>query len=827
MKPFRQFRQSRQFCQVRLARPARLARPGRAPRAAVAGVLGGALAALALAAAPMPANADRPADAERSTYTNYVTRGYSIDFPDPAVMRGKDGQWYAYATGGPYDETGQTGSSYKIATSPDLVHWRKVGDVFPEGRRPTWATATTGFWAPDIRYLNGKYLLYFTVPDTTTSTQGFDPAIGVATAPTPAGPWTPSDQPLIPARPVGGGYDTVIDPAMFTDSTGTHYLYYGGFGTGIWVVQLSADGRRAVSEPVHVAASRYEGPNVLERDGWYYLFGSSANCCAGPTTGYSVFAGRSRSPLGPFVDRLGKPLLASRAGGTPVIAPNGNKWIGTGHHSAALDVSGQTYMAYHAIDRNDPWLDVSPGFTMRPMNLDRMDWIDGWPIVRAGLGASQEPQPAPVVLGEVDDRFEDPAATGSAFTVPDGAMNVAGPDQASDSGRFARLSGTTTALTRRSISRADVRVEADLRVPGDGADGPDSSVGVVARAAPDGSGVRAVLDAGARQVRIEARLGGQVQRASVSLPPGFDTSAWHVLALEVRGTTATADLTDARLGDPWATVRLTLPPGLDRPGRAGLVSEGSGKGSGKGSGESTGEGTGEGTGEADNFAANQLYTPVTRAVPTPKPGPVDPAYSDEFDGALGDGWTWVRPDPKAQVSDGALRWPTQTGDLVGDGTPGLLLRTMPDGDYTVQTKLNIDLGEDVERNFQQGGLIVYAGDDEFLRLDVVAVGPTRIVEFGKETVFQGRRSWGGGLIGAPADTTWLRLVHTRDPRTGEHRYRAASSTDGSHWTWGLTWTLPADASPRVGLVSQASTPATTQKYGPATSVFDYFRVSRP
>ncbi len=771
-------------------------------------MLGGALAALTLAAAPAPANADRSQEARRATYTNDVTRGYSIDFPDPAVMRGKDGQWYAYATGGPYDETGETGSSYKIATSPDLVHWRKVGDVFPEGHRPAWATATTGFWAPDIRYLNGKYLLYFTVPDTTTSTQGFDPAIGVATAPTPAGPWTPSQEPLVPAKPLGGGYDTVIDPAMFTDSTGTHYLYYGGFGTGIWVVKLSADGRRTVGDPVHVAASRYEGPNVLERDGWYYLFGSSANCCAGPTTGYSVFAGRSRSPLGPFVDKLGKPLLASRAGGTPVIAPNGNKWIGTGHHAAALDVSGQTYMAYHAIDRFDPWLDVSPGFTMRPMNLDRMDWIGGWPIVRAGLGASDTPQPTPVARGEVDDRFENPAATRSAFRVASGTMNVAGPDQASDSGRFARLSGDATALTRRTISRADVRVEADVRVPGEDATG---TVGVVARATPAGSGVRAVLDAGARQVRIEARLGGQVRRAAVSLPDGFDTSAWHVLALQVRGTTATADLTDARLEDPWATVRLDLPrdghSGLDRPGHAGLVSAGSG--------------------EADNFAANPLYTPVTREVPAPKPGRVDPAYSDEFDGALGDGWTWLRPDPKAQVSGGTLTWPTQTGDLVGDGTPGLLLRQMPDGEYTVQTKLTIGLGEDVERNYQQGGLIVYAGDDEFLRLDVVAVGPTRIVEFGKETVFQGRRSWGGGLIGAPAGTTWLRLVHTRDPRTGEHRYRAASSTDGTHWTWGLTWTLPADADPRVGLVSQGSTPETTQKYGPATSVFDYFRVSRP
>ena len=41
-------------------------------------------------------------------------------------------------------------------------------------------------------------------------------------------------------------------------------------------------------------------------------------------TGYSVFAGRSRSPLGPFVDKEGVSLLASRTGGSIVVTPNGN-----------------------------------------------------------------------------------------------------------------------------------------------------------------------------------------------------------------------------------------------------------------------------------------------------------------------------------------------------------------------------------------------------------------------------------------------------------------------------------------------------------------------
>jgi hypothetical protein len=57
-------------------------------------------------------------------------------------------------------------------------------------------------------------------------------------------------------------------------------------------------------------------------------------------------------------------------------------------------------------------------------------------------------------------------------------------------------------------------------------------------------------------------------------------------------------------------------------------------------------------------------------------------------------------------------------------------------------------------------------------------------------------TFGGALIGPPAATTWLRLAHDVVPDTGEHRYRAASQM------WGAAWTLPADATPRIGLVSQ-------------------------
>ena len=100
--------------------------------------------------------------------------------------------------------------------------------------------------------------------------------------------------------------------------------------------------------------NKFEGSYVVRHGGWYYLMASSANCCAGPATGYSVFSGRSRSPMGPFVDADGIPLVASRAGGTILVTQNGNRWIGAGHHAIATDHAGRDWLVYHALDRQRP-----------------------------------------------------------------------------------------------------------------------------------------------------------------------------------------------------------------------------------------------------------------------------------------------------------------------------------------------------------------------------------------------------------------------------------------------------------------------------------------
>ncbi|HUR05341.1 MAG TPA: hypothetical protein VM347_22555, partial [Nonomuraea sp.] len=193
----------------------------------------------------------------------------------------------------------------------------------------------------------------------------------------------------------------------------------------------------------------------------------------------------------------------------------------------------------------------------------------------------------------------------------------------------------------------------------------------------------------------------------------------------------------------------------------------------------------------------------------------------EFDGPLDSRWTWVRQDAAARIEEGVLRWPVQGADLVGaDNKASVLLREAPEGDYVVETKTTLDLGEDAVRNYQQAGLVAYASDDDFARLSQVAIWNTRQVEYGRELTFAGRLSYGGNIVGPPAKTTWLRLAHHVDPANGEHEFRAGSSRDGKTWTWGGVWTFPKDTAVRIGLVAHGGAQ-------PAVNAdFDYVRVYR-
>ena len=140
----------------------------------------------------------------------------------------------------------------------------------------------------------------------------------------------------------------------------------------------------------------------------------------------------------------------------------------------------------------------------------------------------------------------------------------------------------------------------------------------------------------------------------------------------------------------------------------------------------------------------------------------------------------------------------------------------PKGDYIVETKLTIDLGVDTVRNYQQAGLIAYAGD--FARLSHVAIWNTRQIEFGRELQYADRLSYGGMVEGPPAgdDLAAAGPHHRarRAPVPGRLEPRRRALELGRHLD------LPSRPGPRIGLISHGGNDPQ------ATALFDYFRVYR-
>src|SRR4051794_2557063 len=618
-------------------------------------VAAGSLTAGSILAAPIATAAPVP-PGQRTPYVNPVSRTFADTFADPSVIRGKDGWWYAYGTSDPLREGEGAAHRIPIARSRDLVSWRHAGDAFSDTTLPKWAAPSAGIWAPDIRYVDGQYRMYYVVTETTASDQSGDNAVGMATAPTPTGPWTDSGAPVVgPRRDASGNaFLWTFDPTAVTDADGSQWLFYGSYFGGIFVTRLSDDGRRAVGTPTQVAIdNKFEGAYVIRRGGYWSLFASTANCCAGPTTGYSVQVGRSRDLRGPYVDREGVPLTASRAGGTPTLVQNGNQWIGAGHNAVVTDLAGQDWIAYHAIDRRDPYLDGTGGINERPMLLDRLDWVGGWPAVRAGRGPSGGAQTGPLTCGTTCSTN----GLGGAGWTASGRWSTASDAQA---GRYARSRGTGT-LTRRA-GPADLWVEADLR-------STNGSYGLVAGAHGARNGLQVLVNPGTGRITLQLTARGRTTaRTSAALPPSMDTADWHSLSLEVRGRLARAQLTHARLGDPLADLQLRLPNAVTR-GRAGAVARTAGVG-------------------VDNLSVQRAARPVRRLARVHVPSRPDRASSDEFNGSSpAPGWTWVRRDAAATVSGGRLNWPTEAADLGGPGSSAaVLLRDLGDGPWTAQTK---------------------------------------------------------------------------------------------------------------------------------------------
>jgi len=135
-------------------------------------------------------------------------------FADPSVIKADDGFFYAYAT---EDDWGGGNGLHivPVIRSKDLVNWNFVSNAFSQ--KPTWKSQ--GFiWAPDINFVNGKYLLYYSY-----SLWGdVNPGIGLAISDTPEGPFIDQGKILLSDEI---GVDNSIDP-FFIEDQGIKYLKF-------------------------------------------------------------------------------------------------------------------------------------------------------------------------------------------------------------------------------------------------------------------------------------------------------------------------------------------------------------------------------------------------------------------------------------------------------------------------------------------------------------------------------------------------------------------------------------------------------------------------
>jgi arabinan endo-1,5-alpha-L-arabinosidase len=296
------------------------------------------------------------------------------DAPDPTVIKTDDG-FYAYTTQSYY---GTRFVNIPILHSPDLIHWRLVGDAFPE--RPQWVVPGSDngdLWAPHITHWEGTYYLFYSARSLRLGTM----AIGVATSPNPIGPFEDKGKPLI----TGNKAFDAIDPFAWETPEGEKYVYWGSAGAPIRAQKLTPDGAHLTGDPVDLlrpSNAEYEGliegAWMMHHGDFYYLMYSGDACC-GPNAHYAVGVARGSSPLGPFRRDPDNPILEANA---DVNAP--------GHHATVQDDAGQDWILYHAMVRGDIT-------NNRYLFLDRIEWVNGWPMINGGKGPSIESADAPVV----------------------------------------------------------------------------------------------------------------------------------------------------------------------------------------------------------------------------------------------------------------------------------------------------------------------------------------------------------------------------------------------------------------------------------------------
>ena len=306
---------------------------------------------------------------------SYVNPVLESNFPDPTVIKGDDGYFYAYSTQGKLGDI-------PIYRSPDLVNWEYAAVAFPDSNKRPRFLPGGNLWAPDIIKNGEKYILIYSQSKWGEEHKN---GLGLAESDNPAGPFFDNGK-LFTSDEIG--VQNSIDPSFFKDDDGRIYLLWGSF-SGLYMLEFDMETLKPLEDSplIRVAGSAFEGSHIYKHKGKYYLFVSTGTCCEGERSTYKVGVGRSDSPAGPYLDKEGNQMLDNNY--TLVITGN-EICKGPGHGSQIItDDEGQTWYLFH-------------GYLRGRSNEGRMMWLEqllwdeeGWPYVESGT-PSFTPQSAPV-----------------------------------------------------------------------------------------------------------------------------------------------------------------------------------------------------------------------------------------------------------------------------------------------------------------------------------------------------------------------------------------------------------------------------------------------
>ena len=212
------------------------------------------------------------------------------------------------------------------------------------------------------------------------------------------------------------------------------------------------------------------------------------------------------------------------------------------------------------------------------------------------------------------------------------------------------------------------------------------------------------------------------------------------------------------------------------------------------------------------------YFDYIRVEPDSSGGTTNP--NDEFNGSALDKCRWsniVREDPAGySVANGALNIDTGLNTDMSNATTtaeNLILQPMPGGAWEATTKMTLNL----EKTYEQGGLMVYGNDQNFIKLSYIKVPDGTNIEFIKQTngstIDGGAQDRSENFGATGPGTVYLKLFSDGTD------LRAAYSLDGVSWTnVGRARSLGDVPTPYVGMAAYNGDGTNNQ------ASFDYFNL---